>query len=526
MRSDLTGRYGRALLRASSLVLVTGVLAACSNDATRLDEFITASTKVDAKKQGQVAVAKQTASAQLAATAAPVAAVSGSLLAPAVASSALPSPSVPSSTSIAAKAASASSVPTASTTAVAVAGAGAASYSPPATSTTNANGQLVLAPRPKNTNPLRMTGNKPANTDSMTTGSVKKTTEPVQKPVGWKSDKGSWITIKAGETLYNVSRRYGVPVSAIMEANGITDARSVQEGQRVRIPTYTYNHAAPVSAPDNDPDTRASRASRGMQGQARGRVAVPKQRVARSAAPKIEAPTLPKAQNSNTYTVQSGDTLYAIARRHGVSVGALRDANTISGDTVRLGQKLTIPAYGSRTAVTANADHQQITGAVPSPKLKPTNTKTVMVPSTKPASTTAPTKQVAKVGKTTANSFRWPAQGRLVGKFGDKIPGGVNDGIDISLPMGTPIKAAESGTVIYSGSELEDFGKLILLSHEGGWVSAYAHASAAMVRRGQKVKRGQVIAKSGKTGNATTPKLHFELRKDSNPVNPLRHLSK
>ena len=90
--------------------------------------------------------------------------------------------------------------------------------------------------------------------------------------------------------------------------------------------------------------------------------------------------------------------------------------------------------------------------------------------------------------------------------------------------MGTPVKAASSGTVIYSGSELEDFGKLILVSHNDGWVSAYAHASQTLVRRGDKVSRGQVIAKSGKTGNTTVPKLHFELRKNSNPLNPLSHL--
>ena len=99
-----------------------------------------------------------------------------------------------------------------------------------------------------------------------------------------------------------------------------------------------------------------------------------------------------------------------------------------------------------------------------------------------------------------------------------------NDGIDISVPEGTPVAAAQSGTVIYSGSELEDFGNLILVSHAGGWVSAYAHASETLVKRGQKVRRGQVIAKSGRTGNATVPKLHFELRKNSNPVNPLTYL--
>ena len=99
----------------------------------------------------------------------------------------------------------------------------------------------------------------------------------------------------------------------------------------------------------------------------------------------------------------------------------------------------------------------------------------------------------------------------MISKFGQRSATGVNDGIDISMPVGTPVKASQSGTVIYAGSELEDFGNLILVSHAGGWVSAYAHSSANLVRRGEKVKRGQVIAKSGRSGNAKVPKLHFEL---------------
>jgi murein DD-endopeptidase MepM/ murein hydrolase activator NlpD len=88
------------------------------------------------------------------------------------------------------------------------------------------------------------------------------------------------------------------------------------------------------------------------------------------------------------------------------------------------------------------------------------------------------------------------------------------------------VKAAENGTVIYSGAELQDFGKLILVSHANGWVSAYAHSSANLVKRGDKVSRGQVIARSGRSGNANVPKLHFELRKNSNPVDPLKHLTR
>ena len=142
------------------------------------------------------------------------------------------------------------------------------------------------------------------------------------------------------------------------------------------------------------------------------------------------------------------------------------------------------------------------------------------------ASISAPPKTPSTKTAAAGPSFRWPAEGRIISKFGQRSSSGTNDGIDISMPVGTPVKASQNGTVIYAGSELEDFGNLILVSHAGGWVSAYAHSSANLVRRGEKVSRGQVIAKSGRTGNAKTPKLHFELRKDSNPVNPLKHLDR
>ena len=128
--------------------------------------------------------------------------------------------------------------------------------------------------------------------------------------------------------------------------------------------------------------------------------------------------------------------------------------------------------------------------------------------------------------QTGVSTFRWPAKGRVVSKFGSKKNGSPNDGIDISVPVGTAVKATENGTVIYAGAELEEFGKLILVRHKGGWVSAYAHSSKNLVARGDTVRRGQTIARSGRSGTATIPKIHFELRKNSNPVNPLKHLKR
>ncbi len=121
--------------------------------------------------------------------------------------------------------------------------------------------------------------------------------------------------------------------------------------------------------------------------------------------------------------------------------------------------------------------------------------------------------------------FRWPVRGRIISGFGKKPNGERNDGINLAVPEGTSVKAAEDGTVIYAGNELKSYGNLVLIRHANGWVSAYAHNSKLEVKRGDQVKRGQVIALSGMSGGVTTPQVHFELRKDATPVDPLQHLS-
>ena len=100
-----------------------------------------------------------------------------------------------------------------------------------------------------------------------------------------------------------------------------------------------------------------------------------------------------------------------------------------------------------------------------------------------------------------------------------------NDGVNIGVPKGTKIKAAADGEVVYAGSELVGFGNLILIRHAGGWVSAYAHAEAVLVKEGEMVRQGEAIAEAGATGNASVPQVHFELRKGSRPVDPTKHMS-
>ena len=140
----------------------------------------------------------------------------------------------------------------------------------------------------------------------------------------------------------------------------------------------------------------------------------------------------------------------------------------------------------------------------------------------KVASVEAPKAEPATTSSVAAEqSFRWPAKGRVISGYGSSG----NEGINISVPEGTAVKAAEDGTVAYAGSDVKGYGKLVLVRHTNGYVSAYAHNGELDVRPGEKVKRGQTIAKSGASGNVTSPQLHFEIRKGATPVDPMPHLA-
>ena len=374
----------------------------------------------------------------------------------------------------------------------------------------------------------------PAGTDPLTTAALPAGASPVNGAPsgkgGWSAAGGTTIELRQGETIYNLSKRYGVPAPAIMEANGITDPSTVQAGQRIVIPTFVYSRNAPVSAPDANPGTRLARASLGSSvAPASGAVPIPSRKPTvaasvRPAEPEVDRSIVTgsvRSSASDAYTVVSGDTLSSIARRHDTNVSALMAANALSGPDLRVGQTLSLPA-GSAPRQVASAELPAnvdpiITGTVrpekPEPYIRPT-----------PAQPAAKTEPEAP-SSTGIGQFRWPVRGRVITGFGEKAGSTVNDGIDISVPEGTAVKAVENGVVVYAGNELEGFGNLVLLRHADGWVSAYAHNKMIDVERGQEVRRGEIIARSGRTGDAEMPKLHFELRKNSKPVDPLKHLS-
>jgi len=361
---------------------------------------------------------------------------------------------------------------------------------------------------------------------------------------GWTTTGGTRITLAPGETIYNLSKRYGVPANEIMKANGIDDASRVSSGRQLLIPVYVYSRKAPVSAPDNNPNTLAANSGTGLRGEAKqDRIPLPVRSPHQDVAVLPSAPALrsPKAEadssqtstatasnpGSNSpaasaYTVTSGDTLSKIARNHGVSVDALKSANNLTGSNIRIGQSLVIPAAGSESVDRSTTTASVNAGAAPNAP-KPYTPPVSAAEDSVAAKTNSDTASVAPAS-TGIDKFRWPARGQVITGFGKSENGKRNDGIDISLPAGTPVKAAENGVVIYSGDGLKEYGKTVLVRHDDGLVTVYAHANTLNVARGDKVVRGQVIASSGMTGAAKTPRLHFEVRKNATPVDPTKYL--
>jgi murein DD-endopeptidase MepM/ murein hydrolase activator NlpD len=117
-------------------------------------------------------------------------------------------------------------------------------------------------------------------------------------------------------------------------------------------------------------------------------------------------------------------------------------------------------------------------------------------------------------------SFTWPLSGPVIADFGTNVSGERNDGINIAVPFGTPIHAAAAGEISYAGNELRGYGNLVLIKHDDGYVTAYAHAERLIVNRGDYVTKGQVIGYAGQSGDVTSPQLHFEIRRGVTPVNP------
>jgi murein DD-endopeptidase MepM/ murein hydrolase activator NlpD len=313
---------------------------------------------------------------------------------------------------------------------------------------------------------------------------------------------GTTIIVGTSDTLDGLARRYNVSPAAILQANGYKGPRTLSPGQQLIIP---HPVATAAAAPA---------------------LAVP-----------VSKPVAAVSAASSVHVVNPGDTLLSIARRNHVSVAELARANNIDASAkLKLGAKLTVPAAKTAAASpttqpVAVAAVQPAAAAAPAPARMaaattgPQQTARLAQATTTPedAKVESPVKAAEATGA--LPTFRWPVRGKVITAYGAKSNGKSNDGINLAVPEGTPVKAAEDGVVAYSGNELKGYGNLVLVRHANGYVTAYAHASELLVKRGDTIKRGQIIAKSGQSGEVGSPQLHFEIRKGSTPVDPLQFLN-
>ncbi|CAH1670030.1 MULTISPECIES: peptidoglycan DD-metalloendopeptidase family protein [unclassified Chelatococcus] len=354
--------------------------------------------------------------------------------------------------------------------------------------------------------------------------SAPRSTAPAEAVVGsatgWTAQGGTPFVVGSGDTLAAISGRYNVPVSALVAANGLKGS-SVAPGQQITIPVYNPS-AAPTVARQvaAAPVQQVSQSLTAQRNQVQstvsnGRAAVgnlaaqPQRQVAaldQSARTQISKVQPPAAPRLTTATVTKPATQAVDAAK--TQVLTPPPAKT----TAKPSAPETKPAQQATPVAAAKP-----AAAQPQPEKPAAPQQVAVAHPTEPETTASIPKASAS-----ANEFRWPARGRVIQGFGGR---GGNEGINIAVPEGTPVKAAEGGTVAYSGNELKGYGNLVLIRHEDGWVSAYANNGELLVKRGEKVKRGQTIAKSGQTGNVSSPQLHFELRKGSTPVDPMNHLA-
>jgi murein DD-endopeptidase MepM/ murein hydrolase activator NlpD len=245
---------------------------------------------------------------------------------------------------------------------------------------------------------------------------------------------------------------------------------------------------------------------------------------------------------AGVHVVAAGDSLLSLARLYHRPRAVIAKANGIAPNTkIRIGQRLIIPGVRSSMAgVPAKQTRRVAQGghrgskmkAAAKPPVRPAETDREVATSDPPASATMPTEPTIQSEDIPAGgepidgppSFRWPVRGRIIVKFGQRPNGQQNDGINVAVPEGTSVKAAEDGVVAYAGNELKSYGNMVLVRHHNGYVTAYAHVSELMVKRGDQVKRGQIIARAGQTGSVSTSQLHFEVRKGKTPLDPTQFL--
>lgn len=392
---------------------------------------------------------------------------------------------------------------------------------------------------------------------------------------GWTAAGGSSVVLAQGENVNTLANRYGVPADAIYKVNGLSPGASVDPGTRLTVPVYRPGEAGTVAqaarplAPTPaakpvveqktiaPPKPVAEAKTAKPKSESKAAAASdddddePVKKPAAAAKPKaVEAPKPAQKQAVAAKPIAKPVTKPVAAKPEPSKTKQVAMAKPVKANDddddedekpaakkpqeLKATQPKKPQVIGEKSKTVSEPKVAAAPVPAPAPKQvaaakparaadeeaeKPVKQQVAAKPVEKPEPVT--TGSVDPGAKSSSNAeFRWPAKGRVISGFKN----GGNDGINIAVPEGTPVKAAEEGTVAYSGSELKGYGNLVLIRHSNGYVSAYAHNGDLKVKKGDVVKRGQVVATSGQSGNVSSPQLHFELRKGSTPVDPSSYL--
>ncbi len=321
-----------------------------------------------------------------------------------------------------------------------------------------------------------------------------------------------------GDTLYSVARRYSTTPATLAALNDLQPPFAIQAGQALRLPPIrtmratTQADAAPILVAANvRPQVGNANLATGsivgrMPAAAKGNGAPPPVAAPRAGVQQVAlAPPPATVPDLKPVDLPPPDAKPAALKLPDPKPAEVRSTET---------KPAAVPGLTAPSASPGGPTPEQIAAVVAPPPVEakpaqPTPTLGTAVPPPPPRS---------------ASGFILPVQGRIISAFGPQAGGLSNDGINIAAPKGTPVVAAEHGTVVYAGNELRGFGNMLLVRHADGWLTAYAHLDQMMVARGARVTRGQHIGNVGMTGNVTSPQLHFEIRQGKQPVDPEKQL--
>tara|TARA_R110000868_G_scaffold189695_1_gene432833 strand:+ start:18485 stop:19732 length:1248 start_codon:yes stop_codon:yes gene_type:complete len=359
-----------------------------------------------------------------------------------------------------------------------------------------------------------------------------------QAIVGFQQEERYYV--HGGDKLDQISKHFGVRESAILARNNIANADSMPVGEYIVIPSPNWqaeNMGSTVGSSYRLTDQYGA--------QKAGSSSVPNEGVSYDEV-SSDLVTKPVRQVNlmRQHTLQPGENIFRVAMKYNVSQFDILAANQIRNPAdLKAGMVLNIPQAGD--VVTGRDDYRYLADqgvevpvqqAVPT---KPVAIQKMQVNDTSSNATTAPTGQVQAVAETnyyadltrkygnksvSTKGMIWPADGKVLKTFGNKGGGVSHSGINIALSKDAPIYAADTGTVIYADNGLELYGNLVLIQHKSGYVTAYAHNSKNIVKRHDKVQKGQLIAFAGNTGNVKETQLHFEVRKNAQAMDPMKVL--